>query len=88
VGLVTIAVLWAGYSFIVVGWDKLTSGCGSVPDMLWPKGCGNPQLHVKCAGTPNPETNDSIPTSTAAVAQGNSPHPDQGGVSGGAGQVF
>lgn len=46
--LVAVAVLWAGYSFIAIGYDRLQSGCGPIKPMVWPVGCGSTQLHTAC----------------------------------------
>jgi hypothetical protein len=47
--LVAVGVLWAGYAFICIGYDRLQSGCGPVKSMIWPQGCGSTQLHVPCS---------------------------------------
>ena len=61
--LVAVVVLWGAYSLVVVGYDKITGGCGPVKPMLWPTKTGG-NLHVKCAGVA------ATPTSTAAASTG------------------
>ena len=64
--LVAVVVLWGAYSLVVIGYDKITSGCGPVKPMLWPTKTGG-NLHVKCAGVA------ATPASTAAAGTGTTP---------------
>ena len=61
--LVAVVVLWGAYSLVVVGYDKITGGCGPVKPMLWPTRTGG-NLHVKCGGIA------ATPASTAAASTG------------------
>ena len=63
--LVAVVVLWGAYSLVVVGYDKITGGCGPVKPMLWPTKTGG-NLHVKCAGVAATAT----PASMAAASTG------------------
>jgi len=62
--LVAVVVLWGAYSLVVVGYDKITGGCGPVKPMLWPTRTGG-NLHVKCAG--GAATPASTPTGTGTT---------------------
>ena len=64
--LVAVVVLWGAYSLVVIGYDKITSGCGPVKPMLWPTKTGG-NLHVKCGGVA------ATPASTAAASTGTTP---------------
>ena len=61
--LVAVVVLWGAYSLVVVGYDKITGGCGPVKPMLWPTKTGG-NLHVKWGGIA------ATPASTAAASTG------------------
>ena len=62
--LVAVVVLWGAYSLVVIGYDKITSGCGPIKPMLWPTKTGG-NLHVKCGGVAA-----ATPASTAAASTG------------------
>lgn len=51
--LVAVAVLWSAYAMVVVGYDKIKSGCGPVTPMVWPWPTSAlvAQLHTPCTGT-------------------------------------
>jgi len=68
--LVAIVVLWAGYGFIVVGYDRLKSGTGPIKPMLWPQDCGSSQLHVTGASASAYDQAQALQTAKANQALG------------------
>lgn len=64
-GLVVVLVIWGGYSSVVVGWDRLQSGCGPIKPMLWPSKAPLAQLHQPCGGSAPSTTATATATATA-----------------------
>ncbi len=65
--LVAVVVLWSAYSLIVIGYDRITSGCGPIKPMLWPTKTGG-NLHVKCGGASASASSGANATSTQAAS--------------------